>query len=94
MKKIADEKVRLIFMHNAHNPPIHKSIRKGRTFLERNENAKDSSNNIQISYKQPKNIKQLVGGPSNGGSGRGSPEPGAGCKNAQELSCVKIVSGV
>ena len=94
-KQTRDGKVRLIFTHNAHNPPIHQWIRKGKKFLERNENAKELGENIQIAYKQPKNIKQLVGGPSNGGRGKGRSDPGAGCKKCPKNchSCKILMEG-
>ena len=68
-KNQPDGKIRLIFTHNEKNPPIHQWIRQSRKCLDRNEKAKDIGKNIQIAYKQPKNIKQLVGGPSLGGRG-------------------------
>ena len=61
-KNQPDGKVRLIFTHNAKNPPIHKWIRESRKFLDRNQKAKEMGSNIQIAYKQPKNIKKMVGG--------------------------------
>ena len=73
-----DNKVRLIFTYNQNNPPIQKWIRQSRKFLDRNEKAKELGKNIQIAYKQPRNIKKLVGGPSKSG-GRGS-EMDPGCK--------------
>ena len=50
--------------------------------MDRNEKAKELGKNIQIAYKQPKNIKQLVGGPSNRGGKE--PEKDPGCSK-----CVK-----
>ena len=77
-----DRKVRLIFTFNQSNPPIHKWIRQSKKYLERNEKAKELGKNIQIAYKQPKNIKKLVGGPSN--SGRRGVETDPGCKKCQK----------
>ena len=71
-----DNKVRLIFTYNQNNPPIHKWIRQSRKFLERNEKAKELGKNIQIAYKQPKNIKRMVGGPSGGRGKESETEPG------------------
>ena len=65
-KKIITEKVRLIFTHNENNPPIYQWIRQSKKFLDRNEKAKVMGQNIQIAYRQPKNLKQLVGGSKNG----------------------------
>ena len=76
-----DNKVRLIFTYNQNNPPIHKWIRQSKKFLERNEKAKELGKNIQIAYKQPKNIKRMVGGPSKGGGRESEIEPGCSkCK--------------
>ena len=49
--------------------------------------------NIQVAYKQPKNIKRLVGGPSLGG-GRGS-EIDAGCSKCEKKchACKVIKEG-
>ena len=73
--------MRLIFTYNQNNPPIHKWIRQSKKFLERNEKAKELGKNIQIAYKQPKNIKRMVGGPSKGGVRESEMEPGCSkCK--------------
>ena len=94
-RQISNDKVRLIFTHNEKNPPIHQWIRESRKYLDRNEKAKEMGKNIQIGYKQPKNIKQLVGGPSVGGRGRGTVEVDAGCrkctKNCQ--ACKILLEG-
>ena len=39
--------------------------------------------NIQIAYKQPKNNKQLVGGPNWGGGGKAELKMMQGVQNAQ-----------
>ena len=77
-----DKKVRLIFTYNQNNPPIHKWIKQSRKYLDRNEKAKELGKNIQIAYKQPKNIKKLVGGPSTGG--RKEPEKDSGCSKCEK----------
>ena len=59
---LADNKVRLIFTYNQNNPPIHKWIRQSRKYLDRNEKAKELGKNIQIAYRQPKNIKKISRG--------------------------------
>ena len=82
-----DKKVRLIFTYNQSNPPIQKWIRQSRKYLDKNEKAKDLGRNIQIAYKQPKNIKKMVGGPL-GGLGR-APEKDQGCsKCSKKMSCL------
>ena len=55
-----DDKVRLIFTHNEGNPPLHKWVRDARKCLLKNERAKKLGSNIQICFKQPKNLKRLV----------------------------------
>ena len=78
----SDNKVRLIFTYNQHNPPIHKWIKQSKKYLDRNDRAKEIGKNIQIAYKQPKNIKKLVGGPSNGGMKE--PEKDSGCSKCEK----------
>ena len=88
-KNQPDQKVRLIFTHHW--------IRQSKKFLEKNEKAKDMGENIQIAYKQPKNIKQLVGGPSvggEGGRGEGRVENDAGCtKCTKKCHACKVLVG-
>ena len=52
----SDKKVRLIFTYNKSNPPIQKWIRQSKRFLDKNEKSKELGRNIQIAYRQPKNI--------------------------------------
>ena len=89
-----DKKVRLIFTYNQNNPPIHKWIKQSRKFLERNEKAKELGKNIQVAYKQPKNIKRLIGGPSQS-RGRGS-EIDPGCTKCEKKchACKVLKEGV
>ena len=89
-----DNKVRLIFTYNQNNPPIHKWIRQSKKFLERNEKAKELGKNIQIAYKQPKNIKRMVGGPSKGGGKESEIE--AGCSKCKKKchACKVLKEGV
>ena len=56
---------------------------QSRKYLDRNEKAKELGKNIQIAYKQPKNIKKLVGGPSTGG--RKEPEKDSGCSKCEKV---------
>jgi hypothetical protein len=84
-KKQTEDKVRLIFTHNLKNPPIHKWIREGRKYLDRNEKAKELGGKIQIAYKQPQNLKKMVGGPKNGPRGAGGrSDIDAGCHRCQK----------
>ena len=86
-----DKKVRLIFTYNQSNPPIHKWIRQSKKHLDRNEKAKELGQNIQIAYRQAKNIKRLVGGPLRG-EGR-VPENDPGCSKCEKnCHACKILS--
>ena len=60
-QKTKDRKVRLIFTNNEANPPIHKWLREGKKFL-RTEKAKKMGDNLQVVYKQPKNLQRMLGG--------------------------------
>ena len=55
-KKKADNKVRLIFTHNAANPPINKWIRESQKVLLINDEARELSWNIKVvqTTKKPK----------------------------------------
>ena len=90
-KQIQNDKVRLIFTHNEKNPPIHQWIWQCRTYLDRNEKAKEMGQNIQIAYKQPINLKKIVGGPKNGGGGHGGRnDADSGCfKCKKKMSCLQ-----
>ena len=72
--KKADGKARLIFTHNRGNPPLHQWMREAKKCLVRNEKAKNIGQSIQISFKQPRNMKRLAtqkkGGSSLGGGGQ------------------------
>ena len=57
-KKTKDNKARLIFTHNEQNPPLHQWIRESRKLLTKNEKAKEIGQNIQVAFRQPKNIKK------------------------------------
>ena len=55
-----DKKVRLIFTYNKGNPPLHKWIREAKRFLLKDDRAKNLGQNIQICYKQPRNLRSMV----------------------------------
>ena len=61
-KKKQDDKVRLMFTYNKHNPPIHKWVRESQKLLARNDDAKALGERIQIGSRQPKNLQRLAGG--------------------------------
>jgi hypothetical protein len=62
-----DQKARLIFTNNESNPPIHQWIREGKKYLKSTK-AKVLADNMQVVYKQPKNLQQLAGGAKRGGN--------------------------
>ena len=94
-QKPTNEKVRLIFTHNENNPPIHQWIRQSRKLLDRNEKAKEMGRNIQIGYRQPKNLKQLAGGSKNGRREGGGRVADAGCSKCQKKchACSILTEG-
>ena len=59
--KTAD-KTRLIFTFNKGNPPLQKWLRDAQRLLLRNERAQRIGENMQVTYKQPKNLKSLICG--------------------------------
>ena len=54
-------------------------MRESKYLLRRNEKAKNLGNRIQVAYKQPKNLQQLVGGYKKGSGGSTQIPPDAGC---------------
>ena len=53
---------RLIFTFNENNPPLHKWIRDNQRLLFRNQRAKELGEKMQVTFKQPKNLKSLICG--------------------------------
>ena len=92
-KKKNDGKVRLIFTHNASNPPIHKWVREAKTLLVRSDQAKAIGNNIQITSRQPRNLQRMVTGVREGG--HQAPPPDAGCHKCKKckVSCPVLLEG-
>ena len=92
-KKTKDNKARLIFTHNEQNPPLHQWIRESRKLLTKNEKAKEIGQNIQIAFRQPKNIKKIAAGAQNGG--RRETDPNAGCKKCDKNchACKILIEG-
>ena len=88
-KKNNDKKVRLIFTHNEGNPPLHKWIRESKQFLE-TPKAKKIGQEMQVVFKQPKNIKQLVAGNKNNKNRQSEKIQDAGCfkcRKGCKVSC-------
>ena len=88
-KNVGDKKVRLIFTQNQANPPIHQWLRESRKLLTRNERAKEVGGNVQIAYRQPKNVKQLVSGAS-GRRGQSQMEDDSGCTKCGKCHACKV----
>ena len=85
--KNGDKKTRLIFTHNEGNPPLHKWIRESKKFLE-TPKAKKIGEGIQVAFKQPKNIKQLLTGSKKPRSEPFEPNPGCfKCSKGCKVSC-------
>ena len=57
-----NKKVRLIFTHNNNGPPLHQWVRESKKLLVRNHIAKEIGDQIQISFRQTKNLKSLLTG--------------------------------
>ena len=90
-KKGEDKKVRLIFTYNQSNPPLHKWVREAKKYLLKDEKAKDIGKQIQICYKQPRNLRSMVTNvrkPS-------LTEENPGCRKCSKckVSCPVIVEG-
>ena len=68
-----------IFTHSQANPPINQWVRESRHLLRRNDIAKEIGSKIQVAYKQPKNLQQIVGGHRKGSGGAENIPPDAGC---------------
>ena len=52
--------MRLIFTYNRGNPPLHAWLRGAKKCLVRDEKARELGENIQICYKQPRNLKNRI----------------------------------
>ena len=86
-----DKKVRLIFTYNQSNPPLHKWVREAKKYLLKDERAKDIGKQIQICYKQPRNLRSMVTNVRKPSLSEENP----GCKkcNKCSVSCPVLVEG-
>ena len=74
--KNTTQKVRLIFTNNVGGPPLHKWFRSSKHLLARNDEAKNFGENLQIAFRQPKNLKQIDCGVRTGDTRANSANPG------------------
>ena len=65
--------------HNEGNPPIHQWTRESKKNLLKNEKAKKIGEEIQIGWRQTKNLQRLVCGTAQGGSKNTQTVEDAGC---------------
>ena len=89
-----DNKVRLILTHTHANPPINKWVRECKHLLNKNDRAKNIGKRIQVASRQPKNIKQLVGGSRKGRKESRPVPPDAGCHKCSKgckVACPVLV---
>ena len=93
-QKKKDDKVRMITTYNEGNPPFHQWIREGKKLLERNEKAKEMGNRIQLSTRQPKNLRRMVSA-SNFVEGGPDPPTQRGCFkcNKCRVACPILKEG-
>ena len=59
-KNTDNAKVRLIFTYNQGNPPLHMWFREAKKCLIKDDRARALSENFQICYRQPKNLKSIA----------------------------------
>ena len=86
-KRKSDDRVRLIFTHNNSNPPVYQWIREAKKLLVKNDKAKQIGDNVQIGWKQPRNLQRRVCGLKQGGPK--FPYSISNCKS--ELCCYNII---
>ena len=87
-----NQKIRLLFTHNKGNPPLHQWLREAKKCLVKDDRARALGDNLQICYKQPKNLNSMV-------TQKGKPSPkvdNPGCKKCGKcrVSCPVIEEGV
>ena len=75
-RKKKDDKVRCIFTYNEGNPPLHQWLRQAKKCLLKNEKAKQIGEKMQITFRQPKNLKKMVTGLPKMGEGEIEINPG------------------
>ena len=94
-KKKSDDRVRGVFTHNQGNPPIQKWITQSQKLLIKNEKAKKIGEKIQIGWKQPKNLKRIVCGKTQGVPKKSCTFEEKGCWKCGHcrVSCPVLIEG-
>ena len=98
-KKKNDGKIRLVFTYNEGNPPLYQWMREAKRCLVRNDKAKELGDLIQISHKQPRNMKRTVTANNSRVLKGAQPTPHAGepgcfkCNKGCKVSCPILREG-
>ena len=90
-----DDKICLIFTHNEGNPPLHKWMREVKKQLVKNEKAIEMGDRLQISTRQPKNLKRIVTGSNSCGGAQPPPQPRGcfKCEKRCKVACPILKEG-
>ena len=91
--KKQDEKIRCIFTYNQGNPPLHQWIREAQKCLVKNDRARLMGKNIQIAYRQPKNLQKIVTGLPKKGEGVVVNNPGCFKCKSNCHTCNLLIEG-
>ena len=86
-----NDKVRCIFTYNEGNPPLHLWLRQAKKCLVKNEKAKALGDKMQITFRQPKNLKKIAAGLPKVGEGDSTVNPGCH-KCGKKCHACKILS--
>ena len=89
-KSKSDDKIRLIFTHNAQNPPIYKWLRMSKKYLN-TPKGKELGSRMQIVSRQPSNLKRMVSGTSKKEEGAVPAELGCFKCNKCRVSCPVLL---
>jgi hypothetical protein len=95
-KKKADNKVRLVLTHNRANPPLNQWIRESKKVLLKNDVAREMGENIQVGWRQPRNLRNTVCGLKKGESNKAQAHDNPGCFKCGKcrVTCPILVEGL
>ena len=85
--------MRCIFTFNEGNPPLHQWFRQAKKCLVKNDRAKEVGSKIQLTYRQPKNLKKMVTGLPSEEKGELEEDPGCLKCSKNCHSCKILVEG-